>query len=191
MLVVIEGIDMSGKSTQTKMLKERLIETGGTVETFHFPTKLIFGKEIYRHYNGEVSYTQEELELLHTIDKMSCQAYIEHCLSGNDFLLLDRYKLSQFVYAISQGVDEEWAKALISRMIEPDIGFLLDLPMEEAMRRKEMKDKNESNYELLKKTRRNYFRTAMEWGYKIIDANRSASEINDDIFYTIKYLEGY
>ena len=72
MLVVIEGIDMSGKSTQTKMLKERLIETGGTVETFHFPTKLIFGKEIYRHYNGEVSYTQEELELLHTIDKMSC-----------------------------------------------------------------------------------------------------------------------
>ena len=74
MILTIEGIDSAGKTTQVEMLVKFLEEQGYSVYSFHFPNKQgTFGKEIYRHFHGETTYSKECLELLHTLDKMMMQ----------------------------------------------------------------------------------------------------------------------
>ena len=55
MLIAIEGIDGSGKGTQTAQLAKRAEESGLSVSVFSFPgyAKNVFGEAIGRYLNGE------------------------------------------------------------------------------------------------------------------------------------------
>lgn len=181
---------MSGKSTQVTLLKEYFENNGKTVWVFHFPTKNEYGRKIYDYYEGKFYREPEELELLHTLDKLTWKKDIETNLELYDYVILDRYRLSQIVYATASDLDEEWLKSLTSLLLEPDVGFLLDIPVDIALNRKINLDAYESDYELLKKARRNFLKFGMDYGYKIIDATHSPEEIHKEITKTLDYLEG-
>lgn len=188
MLIVIEGIDSAGKSTQVEMLTKYYQDQGKKVQFFHFPNKNgLFGKEIYKHYNREKTYPKECLELLHTLDKMTMQEQITAWQQEYDVVILDRYTLSQYAYAVSSGLNERWVKNLMQYSLEePDFGFILDLPAETASKRRAESDAYEADLDFQNKVRWAFVIRGQELGYHIVDATQEPEAIHNQIIKILK-----
>lgn len=137
-IIAIEGLDKSGKATQSELLKGYLQYSGFNVVKSEFhrydtPT----GELIRQWLCKEWDVDQHTIELIMTADKQAQQKWFyELKKEGVDFLILDRYIASQQVYSEANGVSPEWTAELQSYMWIPDIEIFIDIPAEESMSRK-------------------------------------------------------
>lgn len=134
-IIVLEGLDGSGKSTQAKKLYRRLEESGVKVFTTNFihsdfikPSLLKTKWENCDIYTFSCMYT---MGLAYTyfkeiIDKLN-QDYV---------VILDRYIYTIMVKAIVSGADIEWVKNLTKIFKQADITFFIDTPVETCLNRK-------------------------------------------------------
>jgi dTMP kinase len=190
MIIAIEGLDSSGKTTQTELLKQYLNNQGYEVETFHFPNKnAMFGSKIYGYLQGNVDYTPEVIELLHTADKMNMQEYLNEFKNNKQkYLILDRYALSQYAYALANGFDEDWTLNLMKLYIQPDIKIYLNITPKESMQRKKELDKYESDIKFLTNVGIYYLSGCEQFNYYIIDGDDDKFRIHDvikDLIYAV------
>lgn len=185
-IVAIEGLDKSGKATQTRMLANALREKGLNVEQGEFhrydtPTGELIAKWLRKEY--EVS--QETIELIMAADKQAQQGkFIELEEAGVEVLILDRYTMSQLVYAAANEVSLPWSVDLQEQMRKPDLNIVIDIPATVSMERKGkhnggVNDRYESDLELLKKVRLLY--KIMDYKAPVIDGMKSIDEIHKDI----------
>ena len=103
-LIVFEGPDKSGKSTQMKKVAERL-SSSYKVATFHFPNydsptgsrikSILMDKE--NDYRNCLS-TVMNFAVLQIEDKVNCRDTLKKMLSENDFVILDRLTISSIVF---------------------------------------------------------------------------------------------
>ncbi len=141
-LVSLEGIDGSGKSTQARLLKERLEregiahlstrEPGGTAAG-EMIRRLLLQKEHSLTGNTEILlYMAARAELVSTV--------IEPALHSGQVVVCDRYTDSSIAYqGFGSGGDKAWISRLNERVTQgrlPRLTFLFDLPVEEALRRR-------------------------------------------------------
>ncbi|BCT30389.1 MULTISPECIES: dTMP kinase [Bacillus subtilis group] len=161
-IIEFEGLDKSGKKTQSEMLYKALYERGFSVEKseFHrYDTET--GKLIRKFLDGEYQANQLAIECLMAADKYAQLDWIKGLNNKVDVLIFDRYLSSQLVYSQSNNVEVDFILNLLKNMPAPDFHFYLDINEEESMKRKGKwgeNDKYESNAELLKKARGNYIR---------------------------------
>ena len=188
-IIVIEGLDKSGKFTQTKMLVEYLRSKGYKVEQSEFhrydtPTGQLIRKWLYKEWNVD----QTTIELIMTADKQAQQQWFEELeQQGVDFLVLDRYTTSQFAYSLASNIDRNWTLQLQRFMRKPDIEIFIDIPEEESMRRKGKhgeNDRYESDLALLNNVR------ALFKKYVNLHVNgmRTIQEIHEDIIDRVEAL---
>ena len=155
-IICFEGIDASGKATQVDLLAERLHEQGYTVDIVSFPCYQSFdGELIKKALKKEVKMSDYALHLLmewQKYDLVTSMDYLEL-----DYLIIDRYTLSNIIYMAVKGMDVEWIKGVQKYLPAPDITFILDIPVEESFKRRpKREDKIEEDKELLKKVRELY-----------------------------------
>jgi dTMP kinase len=195
-IIALEGLDKSGKFTQAKLLTERLIKDGYNVKQSEFhrygtPT----GKLIMDWLTGKWNVSQHTIELIMTADKQAQQDWFKQLENAAyDFLILDRYTLSQSTYGVATGIDGRWILELQKYMRKPDLDIVIDIPAEVSMSRKGkhnngVNDRYESDLELLTKVRENYlaFSTVYSAPSKaIIDGNRDIEEIHSEIYKAVK-----
>ncbi len=149
-LIVIEGLDGSGKNTLTRRLTDRWTEAGRSVETLSFPR---YGKGIHADlvrdalYGrlGDLTESVYGLGLLFALDRRDAAEQIRELLAGNDIVLLDRYISSNAAYGAARlgGPDvdtgfPDWVRALeIDRfgIPLPDRQILLATPTDVAASR--------------------------------------------------------
>ena len=94
MLIVFEGIDGTGKSTQVQLLAKALEGRGHTVVTSHEPTNGPIGKKLRESMiHGRLS-PIEELGLFHDDRRDHVQSLIAPALSRGEDVILDRYSFS-------------------------------------------------------------------------------------------------
>lgn len=193
MIIVFEGIDSSGKETQSKLLYARLKKEGYNVEFIGFPRydtetgKLI--KKLLK--KGFINVSPEVAILLYALDK-----YVE--MSKNrvsDILIIDRYTPSNIVYWSAITRDKKitsWIKQVESRLPKPDIIIFMDTPPEIARElNQNKKDKFEEWFELQKKVYKKYKKLAEKEGWIIIKTVkkgqiRKIDEIHEEIYKKIK-----
>ncbi|MFE7821382.1 dTMP kinase [Priestia megaterium] len=162
MIITFEGLDKSGKKSQSELLYQALYERGYNVEKSEFhrydtPT----GQLIRKFLDGEYQANQLAIECIMAADKYAQLDWFEEIKEKTDVLILDRYLTSQFVYSTANGVDIDFTLNLLDRMPEPNFEFFLDISPEESMKRKGKwgeNDKYESDNALLSKARDNYLR---------------------------------
>lgn len=101
-IITIEGIDGSGKTVQFELLAKRLEKMGYTVARRAYPVyESFFGSNVGRYLTGKegVSATvvdQKSMALWFAMDRFAdFQGYTD---GGSDFLLINRYVLSNAVY---------------------------------------------------------------------------------------------
>jgi len=145
MLVVLEGLDGAGKSTQVKKLKRYLQERCGELEYIHFPRydSGIYGPLIGKFLRGGFGSVDEVhpqlVALLFAEDRHGASADIKKALSEGKTVLLDRYVYSNIAYQCAKLTDPDEAEELRQWIIDveygdfalpvPDLNIFLDVPI--------------------------------------------------------------
>jgi dTMP kinase len=143
-LIVIEGLDGSGKSTQIKKLCDHLDERQKTYEYIHFPRPdaPVFGDLISRFLRGEFGSIEQVnpylVALIYAGDRNDAAQTIRRKLSQGQVVLLDRYVYSNVAYQCAKFSDpaerdrlKQWILELefsYYRIPRPDLNLFLDVP---------------------------------------------------------------
>ena len=94
MLIAVEGIDGSGKTTIVKFLEEELKRKGYNVATFKEPTDSEWGRRIRRAFRDRSLKPEEELELFLRDREWNVKHNILPALKAGKIVIMDRYYLS-------------------------------------------------------------------------------------------------
>lgn len=129
LLVVFEGIDGTGKSTQARGLVRRLRARGLDAGYFREPTRGRWGREIKRRARIAGSLTpEEELDLFLRDRREDVERNLLPALAEGLIVVLDRYYFSTIAYQGAKGLDPERIRRLNERFApKPDLVFILDL----------------------------------------------------------------
>ena len=130
-LVVFEGIDGSGKTTQAKLLYEHLIKKGLTVVLSKEPTDSIYGQKIKKLAQGERDLTKplDEYRLFVNDRKIHVENLIKPALQQKKIVILDRYYFSTIAYQGALGLDIGKIKEENESFSPvPEIVFLINVP---------------------------------------------------------------
>ncbi|HSO77269.1 MAG TPA: dTMP kinase [Bacteroidales bacterium] len=143
-LIVIEGLDGAGKSTQIGMLREWFAEKSLQCRYLHFPRTEApyFGELIARFLRGEYGDLDHVdpylVAMLYAGDRKDASPMIEAWLSEKYYVLLDRYTYSNIAYQCAKTGSPEEAERLRNWILnlefehfaipKPDINIFLDVP---------------------------------------------------------------
>ena len=145
MLIVLEGLDGAGKSTQVKRLKEYLQQRCGSLEYIHFPRyeAPVYGDLITRFLKGEFGSIEavhpQLVALLFAEDRHGAAPAMREALAQGKTVLLDRYVYSNIAYQCAKLQDLQERRRLRDwifnteyghfELPEPDLNLFLDVPI--------------------------------------------------------------
>lgn len=148
-LIVIEGIDGSGKTTQQGLLMERLEKEGKRVESLHFPRhgQKFFGVMVDEYLTGKFGHASTVnpylASVLYAGDRWEAKSQIEQWLNDGVYVILDRYDTSNKGHQVGKLKTEEEKLACLAWLDEleyktfkipiPDKVIYLDLPLEKNL----------------------------------------------------------
>jgi len=134
-LVVVEGIDGSGKSTQINLLYEWLKSQGKLVYFSEWNSSSLVRSTTRRGKKKHIL-TPTTFSLIHATDFADrWENHITPLLKAGVIVLADRYAFTAFARDVARGVDRQWVRNLYSFSIQPDIVFYFRVPMDEAVNR--------------------------------------------------------
>lgn len=191
MLIVIEGLDGSGKSTQVKRLRQYLESSGKPLTYIHFPRydAPVYGDLIGKFLRGgfgSIDAVHPQLvALLYAEDRRTAVPQMLEAVKDGGILLLDRYVYSNIAYQCAKIEDESEREELRKwiRDIEygdfglpvPDLNIFLDVPIGFVEKKLEsprlggdrdylagQSDIHEADIEFQKKVRQVYLRQCEE-----------------------------
>jgi dTMP kinase len=190
LLIAFEGLDQSGKQTQTERLRDRLIEAGRQVRLLSFPAyETPIGHEIRHALQGARDWAPDVMQLLYIANRYEAKPLIERELASGTILICDRYVASSIAYGESQGLDASWLRDVQRRLPQPDLTFLLDIAPEVSARRKTAdRDKYERDLALLARVRGSYLQQATASGWVRLNADRDRALVAADVFTAVRPL---
>lgn len=135
-LIVFEGIDGTGKSTQLALLEKFLLNEGYRVVTTREPTEGNYGMQIRALYRNRGAVTlEEELDLFIKDRKEHVETLITPSMAGGSIVLSDRYFLSSAAYQGAAGLDPELILSRNDFAPNPDLALIFEIDVEESIRR--------------------------------------------------------
>ncbi len=184
-LVVFEGIDGTGKSTQIQLLAQYLRGLGYEVVTDYEPTRGPWGMKVREAaLAGDRLDLEEEIDCLLQDRREHVRDVIEPALERGAWVLLDRYYLSMMAYQGASGVSvediREWNEAFAT---VPDIAYWLDIPLETAVERMRARGNVADAFEhepFLQACMNIYSSMEMPWLHRV-DADASIEETHERI----------
>ena len=183
MLICIEGIDASGKTTQAKLLVKNLNERGYKAVYTSEPTKGFFG-QILRQ---KILYGNERVPavveaLLFALDRLEhVEKEIKPALEKEKIVVSDRYLYSSIAYQGAAGLDPAWIEEINRWAIKPDLAIYLDVPAEVVIKRLKRKRSVMETLENQRRVRNVYLRLVKEGMLLLVDGNRPIEEIEREI----------
>ena len=145
MLIVLEGLDGAGKSTQVKRLREYLTQRCGSLEYIHFPRyeAPVYGDLITRFLKGEFGSIEavhpQLVALLFAEDRHGAAPVMRQALKEGKTVLLDRYVYSNIAYQCAKLKDVQERGKLRDwifnteygnfELPKPDLNLFLDVPI--------------------------------------------------------------
>ena len=184
-LVNLEGIDGCGKSTQSKLLLEKLEGEGEKVIILKEPTKRPHGQKLWDMLHGKRKATNEEILELFVLDrKQHVEEKIEPALDSGGVVLMDRYYYSSMAYQVAGGIDVEEIREKHKFAPKPDVVLIFDLPVSVALERvKGHSDADEfEKEEHLEKVREAYLDLENDPLVRIVDATGTPEEIFGNVW---------
>jgi dTMP kinase len=137
-LVALEGIDGSGKSTQVRSLETIFREKGYDALSIHEPGDSPWGRRIreLKRLGTRLLSPFQELDLFLLDRRYDVAAHIQPALAAHKLVLMDRYYFSTIAYQGALGIDPEHIRRLNEAFAPvPDLVFILLIPPTEALDR--------------------------------------------------------
>lgn len=134
-LIVVEGIDGSGKSTQIDLLYKWLLSQGKSVYFSEWNSSELV-KSTTRLGKDEKAFTPTTFSLLQATDFSDrWENHILPMLKAGVIVLADRYAFTAFARDVARGVDRDWVRNLYSFAPQPDLVFYFRVPVNIAVDR--------------------------------------------------------
>jgi len=134
-LIVVEGIDGSGKSTQIHLLEKWLSYRGANVFKSEWNSSEMV-KEITSKGKKKGLLTPTTFSLLHATDFADrYERNISPLLRSGYFVLADRYVYTAFARDIVRGCNSDWVKKVYDFAVKPDVAFYFKVPVDTAVDR--------------------------------------------------------
>ena len=146
MLIVLEGLDGAGKSTQINLLKKYFEERGEKVRLLHFPRfdTPVFGEIIAKFLRGDLGSIENVHPLLTALiyaeDRREAAPMLKGWLEDGSVVILDRYLYSNIAFQCAKAANEDEADSLREWILDtefnhffipkPDVNLFLDVPLE-------------------------------------------------------------
>ncbi len=185
-LIVLDGIDGTGKTTQAQRLLAALQKKGADAVYFREPSDSQWGQAIKTKARIAGSVTpEEELDLFQRDRKENVEKNLIPALQEKKVIVLDRYYFSTIAYQGARGIDPEKIRSQNeSFAVKPDLVFILDVGPQEGLNRISIsREKMDSHFErkdYLVKVRE-IFRGLDGDNIHHIDASRPEEDIYKDI----------
>lgn len=209
-LIVIEGTDGVGRSTQIGLLKQWLEVQGYGVATTGWTRSPLMGKAIDNAKSGH-TLSLHTFSLLYSADFAD---RLEHeiipALKAGFIVLADRYIYTAFARSVVRGADRNWIRELFGFALEPDVVFYMKINIENLIPRvintdtlmerywedgsgagldywesgMDMKlgdDFYDSFVEYQKKILEEFDYMAKEFKFKVLDASKNFEETNNKL----------
>lgn len=134
-LIVVEGIDGSGKSTQIDLLTKWLQHQGKSVYFSEWNSSDLV-KSTTRLAKSEKLFTPTTFSLLQATDFADrWENRILPMLKAGVIVLADRYTFTAFARDVARGVDPAWVRNLYSFAARPDLALYFYVPLDVAVER--------------------------------------------------------
>ena len=181
-IVVIEGTDKAGKTSQSRMLAETLKAAGKVCVTLDFPDYATpIGIEIKAFLEGKRDYPPEVKHLLFSANRWEKKKEIESMLENGTIIVMNRYWESNLVYGVANGMDANWLLRLDKGLPKEDLVLMLLVNPSISAKRAEIQDAFESDPQLAAKAYKNYLKFAKQFKWKIIDGSKSKELVHQEI----------
>jgi dTMP kinase len=134
-LIIVEGIDGSGKSTQIDLLYKWLQTQGRSVYFSEWNSSALV-KSTTKRAKKRKLFTPSTFSLLQCTDFADrWENRILPMLKAGVIVLADRYAFTAFGRDVARGVDKDWVRNLYSFAMQPDIALYFRVPLDIAVQR--------------------------------------------------------
>jgi dTMP kinase len=163
-IIVIEGTDKAGKSSQSRMLAEALKVSGKVCVILDFPDYTTpIGMEIKAFLEGKRDYLSEVKHLLFSANRWEKKKEIESMLENGTIIVMNRYWQSK-----------------------EDITLVILVNPRISAKRAEMQDAFESDTQLAASAYKNYLKFAKQYRWKVIDGSKSKEQVHQEIMKIVR-----
>lgn len=181
-LIVFEGGDRSGKSTQCQLLVDALLRANYSCSLYKFPNRdTEIGLLIDLCLKKELVLPPEALCLLFAANRYECRAAIEADLCAGKHVVVDRYTYSGIAFATTQGLGYTWAESLESYLPEPDLVLFLKVPLEARESRADYGHELYEKNSVQQRAQKIYDILARRKSWKIIDGTQSIEDVHTKV----------
>lgn len=134
-LIIVEGIDGSGKSTQLSLLSQWLRSRQLVVAFSEWNSSDIVRGTTKRGKQKQM-FTPTTFSLIHATDFADrLERYIVPMLGAGAVVCADRYAYTAFARDVARGVQRDWVRNLYRMAIQPDLAFYFRVPLKVALDR--------------------------------------------------------
>lgn len=184
-IIVFEGIDKAGKTTQAKLLEKKL---GSKCVRIDFPDySTPVGKEIKQFLDGKRNYPDEVKMMLLSANRWEKKGEIEKMVSKGTTVIMNRYYQSNLVYGISKGLKLDWLLSLDKGMPKADLVIVIDIrPKTLVSRSKNVVDTFEKDLELIRRVKKNYRVLANKFNWRIVEGEKSVDEVHGQVLRIVR-----
>jgi dTMP kinase len=185
MFIVLEGIDGTGKSTQSKRLAEYFRAQGKTVTLSREPTDGPWGTLLRKSAETGRLSPEDELQAFLNDRKQHVDELIKPALAAGHVVILDRYYFSNMAYQGARGFDPAQIRKDNEAFAPiPDLLLILDLDVDTAHTRIGTRGDTANEFEQrtnLARCREIFLSLKDEPFVKVIDASCSADEVTQSV----------
>ncbi|KAF2455582.1 P-loop containing nucleoside triphosphate hydrolase protein [Lineolata rhizophorae] len=208
-LIVFEGLDRSGKSSQSLRLVEKLEADGHHVLHMRFPDRTTpIGRLIDAYLKGESNQDDHVIHLLFSANRWEASSTIHSHLAANTTVVLDRYFYSGIAYTHAKSLLSstsspspppspltlDWCTSPDVGLPRPDLTLFLDLTLEEAARRGGYGGERYEKREMQERVREVFGRVWMGEGdagrkageFVRVDAGKGMEEVEEEVWMNVR-----
>lgn len=191
-LIVIEGNDRTGKSTQCALLISRLELEGRKVQLFKLPDRTTLIGKLINSYLVDKSFelSDESIHLLFSANRWELLEQIKKLLLDGVIVILDRYVYSGVAYSAAKGLSFDWCLNPDRGLPKPDLVLFLTLENDQDITKRE--GYGEERYEVKSfqdkvKAQFSKFFTQDNWQLIKVDG-KNIEQVSEDVWNHVQTL---
>jgi dTMP kinase len=190
LLIVFEGLDRVGKSSQVKLLQNSLeLITGNMVFNQRFPDRdTTSGKELNSLLSNQKELNIKASHLLFSFNRWEKMDDMKNKLLNGQSIIVDRYAFSGVSYSIANNCNKDYALVPDKGLLRPDIVIQLDMEIDEIKNRDGFGEEKYEKEEIQRKVQDAFKLFSKKIYWRKINANRSREEIHNEIVEIVKEL---
>ncbi|KAL5973543.1 dTMP kinase [Asimina triloba] len=180
-LIVLEGLDRCGKTSQSSRLVTYLEGKGISVESWRFPDRSTGVGEMISSYLASKAHLDDQtVHLLFSANRWEKKSLMESKLKSGTTLVVDRYAYSGVAFSAAKGLGIDWCKGPDWGLLAPDAVVYLDIQPEKAAQRGGYGGERYEQLEFQRKVAEQYF-TLRDDTWKVIDACQPIEDVEQEI----------